>query len=49
VVAIGEGMLQKVTANENLENVWQLKDLQTRFSDVWQAKELQVRISDVWQ
>ncbi len=41
--------LQNVTANENLENVWQLKDLQTRFLDVWQAKDLRARFSDVWQ
>ena len=26
-----------------LENVWQLKDLQTRFSDVWQGKDLAAR------
>ncbi len=47
--AIGAGALQNVTTNENLENVWQLKDLQTRFLDVWQLKELRARFSDVWQ
>jgi len=33
----------------NLENVWQRKDLQTRFLDVWQGKDLRARFSDVWQ
>jgi hypothetical protein len=34
-----------VEAHLKLENVWQLKDLQARFSDVWQAKDLAARFS----
>jgi len=31
------------TGHLKLENVWQLKDLQTRFLDVWQGKDLAAR------
>jgi len=50
VTAIGDLLArQSGTANLKLENVWQLKDLQTRFLDVWQAKDLRARFLDVWQ
>src|SRR5579863_3175737 len=34
---------QSGTVDSKLENVWQAKDLQTRFLDVWQGKDLAAR------
>ena len=48
-VAVTEGLTRRgrkgdsVTGDLKLENVWQAKDLQTRFLDVWQVKDLAAR------
>ena len=50
-VAVNEGLSGRgrkddpgvVNGDLELENVWQAKDLQTRFLDVWQGKDLAAR------
>ena len=42
-------MSSEIKRTFKLKNVWQAKDLQTRFLDVWQGKDLRARFSYVWQ